>query len=634
MSLERQIVNYFTDFWNMLDFTTITIMFCCLGLRVAVWADGYPYTEHGVNGLYLDAGGGGYLDGGGTLGLSFFDRNHFMQWIQICFSVSCVLVFIRFLETMSIFSNMGVLVTIVIAMLKESIPILALLLVLAVAFGIALTGLLPQEQTSTNAFMRPFFYPFRAFLGDFDLSQVYEILGDADTPVQHVMGTAAFWLLYLYAYITTITIVNLMIAQMTQAYERIESESKIFRKYQKVELIREYKDKRAPVPPPFIVFFGIGKIINNLLRGRCCRPRGGSDEAAEVETGFADYVWLSRSDEYLKKEREYQQRFLKAEAEEGEVTQRIERVAYDTKELREDQERNNETMLGRFERLDVQLAKLAKSLGPRGEEDKSDVIGGVSLGRPSYVSPARLMPINYVQDAYSKTAPALPPTSARPRHEPLQAGPAPPYTGTGVASYGRPALAAVRESQAYLSSVAQLPLTQGSLHRNAPRLAQSMPRSSLQAQADMQLMDSARRVFQSYDRDASGDIDAQELQPALRDLGLIDVDSVQVAAILARYDTNRNTRLDFVEFTQLLHELREFQAAANRAAEEAPSLSRSLPASIGVMGGAAGGGMGGYYSPTEIRELTENAAREAAESERARLGEDRRLTSLDAGPPP
>ena len=52
------------------------------------------------------------------------------------------------------------------------------------------------------------------------------------------------------------------------------------------------------------------------------------------------------------------------------------------------------------------------------------------------------------------------------------------------------------------------------------------------------------------------------------------------------------------------------------------------------MGGAAGGGMGGYYSPTEIRELTENAAREAAESERARLGEDRRLTSLDAGPPP
>ena len=77
------------------------------------------------------------------------------------------------------------------------------------------------------------------------------------------------------------------------------------------------------------------------------------------------------------------------------------------------------------------------------------------------------------------------------------------------------------------------------------------------------------------------------------------------------------------------------EAAANRAADEAGGggpmgLSRSLPASVGV----AGGGMGGYYSPAEIRELTESAARDAAQSERARLGEDRRLTSLDAGPPP
>ena len=43
---------------------------------------------------------------------------------------------------------------------------------------------------------------------------------------------------------------------------------------------------------------------------------------------------------------------------------------------------------------------------------------------------------------------------------------------------------------------------------------------------------------------------------ALRDLGLIDVDSAQASAILARYDTNSDARLDFVEFTQLLHELR------------------------------------------------------------------------------
>lgn len=142
-------------------------------------------------------------------------------------------------------------------------------------------------------------------------------------------------------------------------------------------------------------------------------------------------------------------------------------------------------------------------------------------------------------------------------------------------------------------------------------------------------MDAARRVFDLYDRDRSGDIDARELQPALRDLGLVDIDSVQAAAILGRYDADRSLKLDFVEFTQLLHELREFQSAANRAAAEA----RGPAASVSTV---AGGGMGsGYYSAEQIRGLQEAAARQAALAERARLdGRGRGYSADDAGPRP
>ena len=156
-----------------------------------------------------------------------------------------------------------------------------------------------------------------------------------------------------------------------------------------------------------------------------------------------------------------------------------------------------------------------------------------------------------------------------------------------------------------------------SAHRSAPRLGGGGARSGLGSQAyDVQLMDSARRVFVMYDRNSSGDIDARELQAALRDLGLLDVDSAQTNAILARYDTNSDARLDFVEFTQLLHELREFQTAAARA--------EAAPARVG----------GGYYTSEQIRALQDVAARQGLIEERARLDGTGRLASLDAGPPP
>ena len=78
--------------------------------------------------------------------------------------------------------------------------------------------------------------------------------------------------------------------------------------------------------------------------------------------------------------------------------------------------------------------------------------------------------------------------------------------------------------------------------------------------------------MQAYDRDGSGYIDAKELIPSLRDLGLnVDGEGAEVHAILRRYDADGDKQLDFIEFSQMLYDLRQFQLASQQQA------SRSRP---------------------------------------------------------
>lgn len=247
---------------------------------------------------------------------------------------------------------------------------------------------------------------------------------------------------------------------------------------------------------------------------------------------------------------------------------RVEDVYKSQNIFHNDSMRKDEVVQGRFDRVEQKLRDLMEALQP-GDSDSKGV--GIALGRPSYISPHRLAPINasaeYIQNAALRAGSALaayPPANARQRHMPLHgAAVAGSYTAADPSvptyvplSHGG---TAERASAAYLQSVGELPLTS---HRAAPRLG--MASSAAAAQHDMQMMDSARRVFAMYDRDGSGDIDSRELLPALRALGL-DADSTHASRLISRYDTNSDARLDYVEFTNLLYELREFQRAASRA---------------------------------------------------------------------
>ena len=69
------------------------------------------------------------------------------------------------------------------------------------------------------------------------------------------------------------------------------------------------------------------------------------------------------------------------------------------------------------------------------------------------------------------------------------------------------------------------------------------------------------QAFSKFDTDGSGDIDVSELRGALQELGLGRTTTSQASAILARYDSGgASLRLDFNEFERLVNELRRFQA--------------------------------------------------------------------------
>lgn len=78
-----------------------------------------------------------------------------------------------------------------------------------------------------------------------------------------------------------------------------------------------------------------------------------------------------------------------------------------------------------------------------------------------------------------------------------------------------------------------------------------------------------RAAFAAYDRNASGGIDAGELQGALGRLGL-QTTSQQAQRVLARYDSDGSRELELTEFRQLVDDLKSYQTG-NEGGSNAPT---------------------------------------------------------------
>ena len=157
--------------------------------------------------------------------------------------------------------------------MTDVISFFAFIVVFSFGFGVAFAVLLPGASASDPAYHvldgSPLWQPFWGLFGDFDLEAMEET-----TPFSAIdINFAAPVLLWVYMFLTTIMLVNLLIAQMSDTYCKVSEEGTERWQFQRAQLILEYKDNKAPVPQPLNALWALGHDLPDLLisqlRGAC-----------------------------------------------------------------------------------------------------------------------------------------------------------------------------------------------------------------------------------------------------------------------------------------------------------------------------------------------------------------------------
>lgn len=101
------------------------------------------------------------------------------------------------------------------------------------------------------------------------------------------------------------------------------------------------------------------------------------------------------------------------------------------------------------------------------------------------------------------------------------------------------------------------------------------------AAADPVLMatgETVGQVFRRFDTDGSGDIDASELKHALNALGL-ESDGAAAQAVLSKFDSSGDGKLQLAEFRAMVKELKKYQQAGGGGAAAMPPTAAPPPVS-------------------------------------------------------
>ena len=102
-----------------------------------------------------------------------------------------------------------------------------------------------------------------------------------------------------------------------------------------------------------------------------------------------------------------------------------------------------------------------------------------------------------------------------------------------------------RTQESILRCLKEIQLAQRDTEKSQPE-AKASPRGETPSE------DVIRRTFERIDVNNDGVLDAGELQMALIELGVEDIDADEVGRMMQRYDTDRNNALDPDEFTEMV----------------------------------------------------------------------------------
>ena len=171
---------------------------------------------------------------------------------------------------------------------------------------------------------------------------------------------AAPVLLWVYMFLTTIMLVNLLIAQMSDTYARVSDEGTERWQFQRAQLILEYKDNKVPVPQPlnilWAIFYDLPDLLISQLR-RACKWRA---PPKSIQPGFKLVPDKDKQSEIERSECEALKRALAARKvrEDSEVDAKVAVVGAQVKKLEDSNHK-------RFEELQGSIDKVIKALSMR-----------------------------------------------------------------------------------------------------------------------------------------------------------------------------------------------------------------------------------------------------------------------------
>ena len=226
--LHRDTRLYFADFWNIVDFASILADTLTLALVRSFW---YPRGETGARTFPCEL----YVASG---------------------SCALVITWMRLLYYVTVHKRCGTLIRMTLFMASDIVPFLVIVCFVLLGFGFAFFFVFLGEDDaldhdSVASVEECVYLAFKTLVHEpaFD---VFEGLGDTDggTPRQSI----AVGLYVLYILVSNILLLNLLIAIMTSAYERVNADIHREFLFQKAEVIAYYT--HLALPSPVNVFHG------------------------------------------------------------------------------------------------------------------------------------------------------------------------------------------------------------------------------------------------------------------------------------------------------------------------------------------------------------------------------------------
>ena len=234
-----------------------------------------------------------------------------MQMVaRTLYSLVTVLIWLRMFDLVRAFKSVGQMSIIFWRMMYKDVSVfMILVLIVSPGFGIAFAAMQPQRIPFPFRFGTLIYevgsvllMPFWGVLGDHNLEEVLEATVDAD--YAHFVAPV---MLYAYLLVTTVVLVNLLIAQMSETYNSFLETANEEWAYQRAGLIRELKDDYDFTwPPPFnyiSLFLKLSQRALNKLRDLYGLNKGVIDAPKLDKKGFKLYATDQYQDTLQRRER-------------------------------------------------------------------------------------------------------------------------------------------------------------------------------------------------------------------------------------------------------------------------------------------------------------------------------------------